>query len=348
MSEPRRILIVRPSALGDVCRSVPALASLHAAYPDSEIDWLVRDVFADAVSAHPMLTRVVPFARGAMRAWWRSARAAAELRRFLLDLRAARYDLAVDLQGLARSGLFTRATRAPRRVGFADARELGWLGLNQRVPAAKQMHTVDRMLAVVEAAGAPAVRDMRLYTSDVWRDRARGWTRGEPYCVIAPTSAWEGKRWPGERFREIAQWLLSRALVQRVVIVGSRAERPQCAELASLAQADHRVADALGQTSVGELMALVQGASLVIANDSAAAHMAVGFDRPLVCLFGPTRADLVGPYRRASDVLQASGDVRVGAHKNASFGRTMMARISVQQVQELAEQRLTGAAPARV
>lgn len=348
MDQIERILIVRPSALGDVCRSVPALASVRAAFPEAEIDWLVRDVFADAVSAHPMLTRTVPFARGELRAWWRSPRAAGALRTFVRSLRGARYDLVLDLQGLARSGFFTWATGARRRVGLADARELGWLGLNERVRTASEMHTVDRMLAVVEGAGVPVVRDLRLYTAPAWRERSEELGGVGRYGVLAPTSAWEGKRWPAERFRDVARDLLDRGLVERLVLVGGRGEREQCAALTGLAASDPRVLDAIGKTSVGELMALIERASIVIANDSAAAHMAVGFDRALVGLYGPTRVDRVGPYRREADVLQAGASPVVGGHKNASAGRAMMEQISVQQVVAAAEQRLTGAAPARV
>jgi len=345
---PKRILIVRPSALGDVCRSVPALASLRAAYPESEIDWLVRDVYVDAVSAHPMLTRVVPFARGELRRWWRSPRAAGALRAFLGELRGARYDLVLDLQGLARSGFFAWATGAPRRVGLADARELGWLGLTERVRVASETHTVERMLGVVAGAGVPIVRDMRLYTDEAWRDAVRPVTGGARYALLAPTSAWAGKRWPAERFCEVAQHLLSQELVERVVVVGGKGEREQCAPLLKLAAADRRVVDAVGRTSVGELMALVETAAVVLANDSAAAHMAVGFGRPLVCLFGPTRVERVGPYGRDADVLQHVRSGESLSHKDEASGRALMGRITTQEVLTASEQRLTGAAPARV
>ncbi len=348
MDEIKRILIVRPSALGDVCRTVPVLASVRAAYPSAEIDWLVRDVFAEAVSAHPMLTRVIPFAREELRAWWRSPRAAGTLRQFMRGLREARYDVVLDLQGLARSGLFTWATRAPRRVGLADARELGWLGLTERVRVARETHTVDRMLGVVEGAGVPVVRDMRLYTTSAWRARGESIAGGDRYALLAPTSAWEGKRWPADRFRDVARHLLADGLVDRVVVVGGRREREQCRELMELATNEKRVIDAVGATSVGELMALVERAAIVLANDSAAAHMAVGFDRPLVCLFGPTRIDRVGPYLRDRDVLQHLEPGDSFAHKDGSVGRAMMERISVKQVVESAVQRLTVVAPARV
>ena len=84
-SVPQRILIIRPSALGDVCRSVPVLCSLRGAFPAARIDWLVQDTFADAVSAHPALSNIVTFERARFGRWaspasmaacrsWRGAR----------------------------------------------------------------------------------------------------------------------------------------------------------------------------------------------------------------------------------------------------------------------------------
>ncbi len=295
MSDPARVLIIRPSALGDVCRSVPVLASVRRRWPTAHIDWLVQDSFADAVRHHPMLSGVVEFPRRALGEAMRAMRLGAGAA-YLRSLARARYDLVLDMQGLARSGLFAWATRAPRRVGFANAREGGWLGCNERHVVPESMHAVDRMLDLLGRAGIEPVRDMRLYASEP--DRA--WVRNDfrltsgRYAVIAPTSRWESKRWPSDRFAHVARSLLERELC--VAVVGSRGEREQCAPLIELAKREPRVIDLVGSTSVGQLMALIEGSRLTIANDSAALHMAVGFDRPYVGLYGPTRLDLVGPY----------------------------------------------------
>src|SRR5690606_13157489 len=97
-----------------------------------------------------------------------------------------------------RSGFFAWATRAPRRVGFANARELGWLGLTERHGVPHERHTVDRMLELVRMAGVEPVRDLRLYAPPARAGREHG--AGRPYAVIAPTSRWPGKRWPAKRF----------------------------------------------------------------------------------------------------------------------------------------------------
>ena len=337
-----RILIIRPSALGDVCRSVPVLASLRCAFPGARIDWLVQDTFAPAIAHHPALTTVVPFARRALGASASRGRLGKSLA-FLKSLREARYDLVFDMQGLARSGLFAWATRAPRRVGFANAREMGWLGVNERHSVASAMHSVDRMLELLQRAGVEPVTDMRLYAPPVDREAAAAdpTLAGKRYAVVAPTSRWPGKRWAPDRFAGLAAHLLARAPLDAVVIVGSASERDQCDPLTALAASDARVIDRIGTTSIGALMALIERAAIVIANDSAALHMAVGFDRPLVALYGPTRIDLVGPYRRERDVIQHITPSDALDHKDEQTGRTLMDRITVDEVLEQASRSLS-------
>lgn len=339
---PARALIIRPSALGDVCRTVPVLVTLKRAWPNARIDWMVQDSFAAAIEAHPDLGRMVPFRRAALAQWWRSPTAFAALVRWMRELRGERYDVVVDCQGLLRSGLFALATGSPRRVGYANAEEMGWIGLNERVDAPMSEHTVDRMLRLASAAtGMEAVRDMRLYSSAAEREAVAADARlgGKRYAVIAPTSRWPGKLWPAERYAEVARWLLderegSAERLDAVVIVGAKSERGQIGPLLELAARDSRVVDLVGATSIARLMAVIEASGLVIANDSAAVHMAVGLDRPIVAIYGPTDVSRVGPYGRADCVLQVVREGDVFDHKDEVRGREMMERVSVGAVVE--------------
>lgn len=335
---PSRVLLIRPSALGDVCRSVPVLASLRRAFPKATIDWLVNDTFSAAIEHHPALSNVVPFARKALGEGLRRLNTR-PTRDFLAGLRRTNYDLVVDAQGLFRSGFFARATGAQRRVGFANARELGWAFMTERHEVDRGMHTVDRMLKLLELAAIPPVPDMRLYSDAPHRDAiARLIGEGDRPIVIAPTSRWPGKQWPADRFAALTRHLVSRG--HRVAVVGAPSEREQCAELLSIAAEDIRVLDLVGKTGVAGLMALIEQCPLVVANDSAPLHIAVGFDRPLVALFGPTRIATVGPYRRDNDVIQHVRDDDSMDHKNQASGRTLMARITTAEVIEATERRL--------
>jgi len=335
---PRRILIVRPSALGDVCRSVPIAASFRRAYPEAEIAWVVQDAFADALRHHPAIDHIIPFPRRAL------GRGLSRLRVFpVLEwaavVRGFRADLCVDAQGLLRSGLISWASGAPRRFAYADARELSWALANRRAHAPASMHTVDRMLALVEATGVEPVADLALHADPdelAWVDAHAGIGRaasgGRGPVVLAATSRWASKRWTAQKWADLARRLLGRG-VGPIALVGGPGERPQCAPLVELAAGDARVVDLIGETSVGRMLAVIARARLVVANDSAAAHAAVGFARPLVALYGPTRTDLVGPYGRGRDVIQR---LRRGDDLNHKLdaNAAVMARIGVSEVVE--------------
>jgi len=335
---PQRILLIRPSALGDVCRTVPVLVSLRRRYPDAEIHWLVRAEFADAIRAHPDLTAVVPFDRRGMklrtffgRSGWRA------LRGLVDTIRDAKYDLVLDCQGLARSGFFAWVSRAPHRIGYANAEELANLGYTHRVDAPRTWHTVDRMLTLVGALGVTPERDMRLYTPEECRAEIPRELEGARYAVVAPSSRWPGKRWPSDRFARVADALLTDGALDAVAVVASESERDQCGPV--LSRTGGGIVDLVGKTTVGGLMAVIERSALVVANDSAALHMAVGFNRPMVGIFGPTRVELVGPYARERDVVQAEAPEPDGTHKDPD-SVALMERVSADTVIRAALERV--------
>lgn len=344
--DAQRILIIRPSALGDVVRSTPVLVSLRDAYPKAQIDWLVQDSFVDAVRWHPALSNAIAFPRKSFNrisAWlpqgagWR----------FLTSLRRSNYDLVFDCQGLARSGFFAWSTRASTRIGFRDAREGGWIGVNHRVEVPSAMHTVDRMLMLVESAGIVARRDAASQSLHAGTD-ARSWAAQRlgisetgyprPYAVLAPTSRWPGKQWPADRFAVVAKHLADRGVV--VVVVGAGSERGQIIPVLELAKRSPLVLDLLGQTSISQLMAIIERCGVLVANDSAALHMGVAYHKPVVALYGPTSVATVGPYRREADVIQHVGPDDVLDHKNEATGRKLMERIGVDEVIQAADARM--------
>src|SRR5262249_43008864 len=123
---PRRIALIKPSALGDVVHALPALTALRRRFPHAHITWVVNRSFEPLLRGHPDLDATLAFDRGAGRGGFWAA--FGSWGRFLSRLRRGRFDLALDLQGLLRSGVMTRATGAPRRVGLSGAREgAAWL-----------------------------------------------------------------------------------------------------------------------------------------------------------------------------------------------------------------------------
>jgi ADP-heptose:LPS heptosyltransferase len=196
------------------------------------------------------------------------------------------------------------------------------------------------MLALVDGMGVRAVRDMRLHAAENDAEWARA-RSGDGCIVLAPTSRWPGKQWPAERFAAVARALRARG--ERLVIVGSGSERGQIAPLLGATAGDTGVIDLIGGTSIGQLLAVIAASKLVIANDSAALHMAAGFDRPMIGLYGPTHVGLVGPYRREADVIQHIRPGDTLDHKDAGAGRLLMERITVDEVVSAAATRLARA-----
>ncbi|MBS0196106.1 MAG: glycosyltransferase family 9 protein [Planctomycetes bacterium] len=317
---------------------MPALVSLKQAFPNARIDWVVEQGFEPIIEHHPALNLAIPFPKKAVKQALKRLNPGPFLE-FLRTLRRGRYDAVFDLQGLARSGLMTWATGAANRYGLADARECAHLAYNHKAVADIELHTVERMLAVVSLAGVEPVRDMRLYSASQAAKQVAnlGWT-AERFAVLAPTSRWPGKQWPSDRFASLAVYLASRGI--HVAVVGAASERGQCGGLIEVAKSQPKVHDLIGTTPLDHLLALIERASLVVANDSAALHIAVGFNRPLVALFGPTRVHRVGPYRRESDVLQIIRKDDVLDHKNDRSGMELMRRLTTQSVIEACDQRL--------
>lgn len=313
-----------------MARTVPLIASLRAAYPEATIDWLVQDTFVSVVASHPGVSEILSFPRKDFSRWATRLRLG-RLAGYLRSFRDRRYDVVIDAQGLARSGLIAWSTRAPVRIGLADAREGAPFAYTHKVQTDPESHTVDRMIALLGPLGVKPRLDMRLYTppADLAWFAERSELSGRRYVLLAPTSRWPAKQWPAENFAQLATRLTEKGML--VVFVGGSAERDQVQPLIDLAARNPGVLDRMGQTTIGQLMALIEHASIVVANDSAALHIAVGFDRPVVALFGPTRVNRVGPYGREADVLQVLQTGDRFDHKDA-LSRVMMERIDVQSV----------------
>ncbi len=298
MAEPKRILIVRPSALGDVCRTVPVLATLRRAYPSAVIDWVVQDDFMEAIASHPALNEAIAFPRHTFaRRWWNPA-VLGRVLKWIADLRGRRYDVAFDFQGLWRSAMMMLASGAARRVGQRGARELAWVGYNVKHPPGSGRHSVEKMMAIIAAEGLSPVYDMRLYVAEAdlaWWKRCRpGLGAAGRYAVLAATSRWPSKRWPAGSWSALIEPLRERGY-GRVVLVGAPGEQDQVAPITAGPGAP-AIVDLVGRTSVGQTMAVVEDAALVIANDSAPLHFAVGLGRPCLGLYGPTDPATEGPF----------------------------------------------------
>ena len=299
MPDPRRVLIIKPSSLGDVVHALPVLNLMRRRWPAAHIAWLLSPACAGIVQGLPQLDEVILFERKRFGSAWRSVGIFSDVVRFARELRQRDFDLVVDLQGLFRSGLMAWQTGASRRIGFANAREGAWAFYTQTVEVPdEEVHAVDRYLRVAGALGCgDAPVEFTFPVCDDDREQVQALVNGVgPYAVLMPGTNWQTKRWPAEYFEALVAPLRERFGLTSVLVGGGDA-----VELSGKIPSAFNLA---GRTNLPQLVALLEGASLVIANDSGPMHIAAALGRPLVTLFGPTNPVRTGPYGRPESVVR--------------------------------------------
>ena len=306
----RRILIIKPSAVGDIVRTLPVLTALRRRWPKAHIAWLVARHCGDVLAGHPALNQVICFDRKAYANVGRNLSITQAFTQFLRELRQCRFDLVIDIQGLFRSGFFSLATGAGVRIGRGDSREFTGLFYTHRAAVdERRMHALVLNAGMVAPLGVqvqPSTSD--LYVSPQARAGAQrtlcdhGLPAATRYAVIAPGTNWQTKTWPASRFGEVAAGLLRRFGLPSVVVgTGGQAAMAQ-----EIQRHEPTAIDLCGKSSLAELVAMIEGAALLIANESGPMHIADALDMPLVGVVGPTRPEIVGPFRRTDGVIRAS------------------------------------------
>lgn len=290
--DARRILIVKPSALGDVVQTLPLVAALRRRFPTAWLAWLVQRELRDLVDGCPELDDVLVCDR---RPTWSQATAC------LSRLRRQRFDLVLDLQGLLRSAVMTLATGARWRIGLETAREGAAWATNITLPGtSRDVPAHARYWRVAEAFGVGEVP--RRFTMSLSIDehrRTQQWLAGLPRPLFAVQwgAKWETKRWPVEQFAA----LLSRAgrtWGGSAVLVGGGGDVAACRQMAELLGEQcpaMPVRNLAGRTTIKQLAAVLSQADGMISNDSGPMHLAAELGIPTLGIFTCTSPVRSGP-----------------------------------------------------
>jgi heptosyltransferase-1 len=262
-----KILIIKPSALGDIVQALPVLTGLKRAYPDAEIDWIVNDTLEELLEGHPCLRRTIAYPRKR----WTGVHRLPEIYRWAKRLAAEKYDVTLDLQGLLRSGLMTWAAGSPRRIGLQSARE-GARAFYTETVQDNALSAAERYLTCLEHLGIePHPLDFQL-AAHVPRPEGLE----EPYIALHPYSKWRTKLWPWRYYQELVDAMPDR----RFAVVGEGPWFPL--------SAPGQLLDLRGKLTIGQLIAVLDGAQAVLSTDSGPAHIAAALGRPTMVLFGAT------------------------------------------------------------
>ncbi len=300
----RRICVVKPSALGDIVQALPILPALRARFPLARIAWVANRSFAPLLRPVPLLDEVIEFDRGLLRT--NPAAGAAGFARLLAGLRRRRFDLAIDLQGLFRSGLMLGATGARWRVGLRSAREGAGLFATHLVDdaagppdAVRRYWQVGRWLGA--DAEAPSEFPLGLTAAELAAadELLAGLPR--PLLAVAPGAAWATKRWPAASFAAAAN-LLPAGVAAGVAVLGGPGEEAFAAEVsAGLALPNRNLA---GRTPLRLLAAALARCDLLLANDSGPTHLAAAVGTPTVSIFTCTDPARAAPFGNGHRVVR--------------------------------------------
>jgi heptosyltransferase-1 len=311
-----KVLIVKVSALGDVVHALPVLAYLKSADPDMQIDWLVEQAFAPLLEDHPLINNLY---RINLKAWRKSGLQVSvhDLFRVIREVRKSRYDYVLDLQGNAKSGVFTLTSGAPLRFGFdreAARESLNLLATNRKVSlGATDFHISDRSLAIAKAA-FPEGTDLRpagpLPVDDdaglqIEKELAALNLVDSSVVVLHYGTTWVTKHWPLVLWQGLAIRLVDELGIRPVLTWGNDKELAAAQSIQHLCN-DQAVIWPRG--NLKELTALLARADLVVGGDTGPIHIAAAVGTPTVSIFRATDPSRNAPRGRDHSHVVAAMD----------------------------------------
>lgn len=313
-----KILIIKPSSLGDIIHSLPLLNRLRKSFDDSFIHWVIDKSFREILEGHPMIDRLWVINKDEWKNINKFGVTLKNLKKFFKDLRAERYDLVIDIQGLLRSGIIAKATGSRFRIGFSEAREGASVFYTHTVKGGRDVHAVDRYLKVADFLGLkrddiqfpfPPLPELPI---DGMPDLLK-----KDYAVIAPGARWPTKIWPPERFGKVASML-----PLKTVVVGSPSESCLAEEVVRSSQG--KALSIAGKTGLKELAAVIGRARFMLCNDSGPMHIAAAMGVPVFAIFGPTDHLKTGPYGEGHTIIRNNVSCSPCRKRRCNDGRCMI------------------------
>ena len=329
------ILIVKLSAIGDVIHALPVSRAIKETFPEAKVTWAVEPPAYDILAGNPCVDEILIFEKKKFKTFGGFSENFLPMRK---KLREGRYDIALDLQGLAKSAALAYFSGAPKRFGTADMREMSSLVSKPVAGPNAKGHIVERYLDVARAIGC-RVHEVEFPMEIPERDEESakeelsqsGVPEGATYAVLAVGANWPNKRWPASYYSLLSDWLFGQKIIP--VLVGGG---PVDENIAAYIETEAKIppVSIIGKTSLKELAAVIRGARLVIGGDTGPVHLAAGLRRPTVMLMGPTDANRNGPYGQIENAVEIKRRCRWCWKRACPKGLDCLRSISTETVKE--------------
>ncbi|MEO7539746.1 MAG: lipopolysaccharide heptosyltransferase I [Pyrinomonadaceae bacterium] len=319
-----RILIVKLGSIGDIVHTLPSLAAIRRAMPDAEISWIVEERSAEILRGNPMIDNMIE-------ADTRRLRGARGLEGILsgagkqvTELRSNTFDIAIDFQGLLKSGLIARLSGAKQRFGFGKRglrESTARIFYTDSVDVSVGIHIIRKNLSLAAGALDITVLDsdfeFPVATGEEHKAEAEALVQeigGGAFAVLNPAGGWVTKLWHAEHFAQLADLLWEKKRLRSIVVTG-----PNEDELAESVAANSLNGQlVLAQPSLKGFYELMKQADVYIGGDTGPTHIAVAAGAPVVGLFGPTEWWRNGSTNPDDICVERTDiDCRVDCHRRA-------------------------------
>lgn len=340
MRQYNNILIIKMSSLGDILHTLPFAAELRKLYPNAKISWLVHPQFAGFVPDAPVIDEVLYFDKKKF-----NSMSLGDKYRYFCEmkklLQSKHFDLVLDMQGLFKSAVLAAISGCDERLGYCELREGSAFVSKAITGAHSKEHVIERYLDVARYLGADVpvgeldfpMPNLDKETASIWEKlQAKGMAKDSEYVVMVPGARWWTKEWPLEHYAKLANMIINGS-EKYVVLAGGPDDAVKGAKVKELSNNDY-VIDMTGQTSLRELAALIKGCKYYVSADTGPLHFAAALKKPLVAMYGPTKADRTGPYGSKNSTVLLSPAKCKGCLKKKCDDWHCMHDITPEQVYE--------------
>jgi lipopolysaccharide heptosyltransferase II len=321
-----KILIILHGSIGDVTRAVPLANLVRRGYPRARIAWAIEPAALPLVERHPAVDEVILFDRAR---WTRS------FGPFLRRIRSRRFDLVLDLQRHLKSGVISRWSGAPHRVGFhrRDAKEFNWLFNNETIPAvSSDTSKLVHYLKFAEYLGIephPVEWKFQLRPDEEAVVEKIARAIGGRFAAFCVGGRWPSKQWfPDEAAKSAVE--IKRRYGLEIVLLGGKEDAGFAAEMER--QSSARLENRVGRTSLREAMGLLARAEVSVGPDSGLMHISAAVRTPVVSLWGPTDPRRTGPYGYDDFIVQGRAACAPCYLRRCPIGRVCMRSIRSEEV----------------
>ena len=328
----KNVLIIKLSAIGDVIHALPVSHAIKETYPDAHITWVVEPPAYDLLTNNPYIDEIILFRKKEFKSWKGFCKNFPD---FSAKLREKKYDVVLDLQGLAKSGILAFLARGKKKLGTCDMREMSGYISKPTVGANAHGHIVERYLDVARAIGCRVENVVfPVYPTKEEEERAHylireeGRLRGD-YVAIAVGTNWPNKCWPIANIARLADLLY--ILGMKPVLVGGGKEEERIAKEVHKKMRSTALS-LVGKTSLKELAAVIRGARAFVGGDTGPTHLAAGLGIPTVEIMGPTDANRNGPYGQQQNAIEIDRDCKHCWKRKCSKDIDCLEEITPQQV----------------